>query len=159
MTKKIQLENRTLLLQAVDLIKIPTLIALAITPIRFALEYMGVNENYIFLIGLLWFTMGVSIYWSFKHYKRKNILGIILISLLIYSPISRVPVAFAWWIDLEYNLGTHYGLYFESFSQVLLNHMVYGSLVQIIPSFVIALITTKILIYKNNVQLKGSLNE
>lgn len=150
--------NTSLFLQALQLIKTPTLIAIGITPLRFYLELIGINENYIFLIGLLWFTIGISVYWSYKHYHRKNITWVILLSLVIYSPISRIPVAIAWWIDVEYNLETHYGWYFESFSQAILNHVVYGSLVQIIPSIIIALITVKILIYKTNLRMQKSIN-
>ena len=97
------------------------------------------------MIGLLWLTLGFSVYWSIKWYQKPNFLIILLLSLCIYSPISRIPVAIAWWIDVNWQLGTHYGLYFNTFGQVLLNHVFYGALVQIIPGFIIGAITYAIM--------------
>ncbi|MDG1228269.1 MAG: hypothetical protein P8P15_09880 [Polaribacter sp.] len=58
-----------------------------------------------------------------------------MIGLIIFSPISRLPVVVAWYIDTKWEIGTHYGLYFDNWIQTLLNHGIYGALVQIIPGF------------------------
>ncbi|NNL15160.1 MAG: hypothetical protein HKO81_00790 [Flavobacteriaceae bacterium] len=133
--------QKTLFQQALNFAKTPIIIALFVTPIRYSLELLGLPENVIFIIGLLWLTIGFSIYWGIiLHNKRKSIL-LLLLSLIIYSPISRFPVALAWWIDTKWELGTHYGLYFNNFGEALLNHVVYGSLIQIIPGFLLGAIT------------------
>ncbi|MCQ0112559.1 hypothetical protein SAMN04487906_2159 [Zhouia amylolytica] len=133
--------KKSLLRQALELVKPPLLIAIAITPIRYCLELTGLSENIIFLIGLLWFTIGVSIYWGIKLYKIRRHYVLLLFSLCILSPISRIPVAIAWWVDSHWGIGTHYGQYFSNFGQALLNHIVYGSFIQIIPGYLVGVIT------------------
>lgn len=131
--------------QALKAVWIPLLLALSITPLRFMLEFSGLPEYAIFYIGLLWFTLGVSIYWGIKFQSQDRAFLLLFTCLIILSPISRVPVAIAWWLDKTYELGTHYGLYFDSFSQALLNHIVYGSLIQIIPSLILGGLSIKIM--------------
>ena len=153
--------EKPLLRQALILARTPIIIAVILTPVRYLLELTGVPENFIFIIGLLWLTIGISIYWGIKFYKKNHFLVLLALSLTIYSPISRFPVAIAWWIDTNWQLGTHYGLYFESFGQVVFNQVVYGSLIQIIPGFISGLITfsvmqnKKTLFVKNNVVKNG----
>ena len=145
---KIQVRSKhqkSIFQQALQLSKVPIIIACFVTPIRFILEYIGLPEEAIFMIGLLWLTLGFSVYWSIKWCQKPKFLVILLLSLCIYSPISRIPVAIAWWIDVNWQLGTHYGLYFNTFGQVLLNHVFYGALVQIIPGFIIGAITYAIM--------------
>ncbi|NNE01832.1 MAG: hypothetical protein HKN52_01600 [Eudoraea sp.] len=145
---------KTLFQQAVILAKTPIIIAFFLTPIRYSLELIGLPENFIFIIGLLWLTLGISIYWGIRFYNRNHFLLLLLLSLIIYSPISRFPVALAWWIDTNWELGTHYGLYFDNFGQVVLNQVIYGSVVQIIPGFVLGSITFSIMIHKQALKLK-----
>lgn len=127
--------NNSLLKKVMNLAKVPTIIALLIALVRFVLELSGLPENAIFIIGLLWFTLGFSIYLGFKLYLESRALQMLLLTLVLFAPISRIPVAILWWIDSELAIGTHYGLYFDNFPQALLNHVIYGSLVQIIPGF------------------------
>lgn len=148
--------QKSIFQQALQLSKVPIIIACFVTPIRFILEYIGLPEEAIFMIGLLWLTLGFSVYWSIKWYQKPKFLVILLLSLCIYSPISRIPVAIAWWIDVNWQLGTHYGLYFNTFEQVLLNHVFYGALVQIIPGFIIGAITFAIM---RNVRKTKNLNQ
>lgn len=149
------LDNKILLKKAISLVKLPIIISLFLTPLRFSLELIGINENYIFFIGLLWLTLAFSIYWAIRHYKTHLFLIILLLSLIIYSPISRIPVAIVWWIDTHWALGTHYGMYFDTFTQVLLNHVFYGSLVQIIPGFLIGLFTFAIMQQRQTLKFKN----
>ena len=130
---------------ALSLAKKAILIALVLTPIRFTLELIGLPESAIFIIGLLWLTLGFSIYWGIKLYKERHSYLILLLALLIYSPISRFPVAILWWIDTKWEIGTHYGDYFNNFGQALLNQVGYGSLIQIIPGFMLGSITLVIM--------------
>ena len=73
-----------------------------------------------------------------------------LISLAIFSPISRLTVVVARWVDIQMEIGTHYGLYFDNWPQVLLNQGIYGALVQIIPGFVLGSITIAIMRYRKS---------
>ena len=140
--------EKTTLQQAIYYAKAPIIIALILTPVRYSLELLGLPENAIFIIGLLWFTLGFSIYLGIKIANHKQAFKILLLSLLIYSPISRIPVAILWWVDKKWEIGTHYGLYFDNFGQALLNHVIYGSLVQLIPGFLLGTLTITIMRYR-----------
>ena len=136
--------------QAFHLAKIPIIISLFVTPVRYLLELAGIPEYLIFLIGLLWLTLAFSVYWGVKLYNQKQPYLLMLISLLIFSPISRLTVVAAWWVDTTWELGTHYGLYFDNWPQALLNQGIYGALVQIIPGFVLGFLTIAIMRYKKS---------
>ena len=128
---------KELFLQALRLAKTPIIIALFVTPIRFFLELAGLPENVIFIIGLLWLALAFAVFWGIKLYNEKRPYLLLLLSLIIFSPVSRFTVFVAWWIDTKWEIGTHYGLYFDNWIQTLLNHVVYGALVQIIPGFLL----------------------
>ena len=140
--------EKTTLQQARYYAKALIIIALILTPVRYCLELFGLPENAIFIIGLLWLTLGFSIYLGIKITNHKQAFKILLLSLLIYSPISRIPVAILWWVDTKWEIGTHYGLYFDNFGQALLNHVIYGSLVQLIPGFLLGTLTIAIMRYR-----------
>ena len=70
---------------------------------------------------------------------------LLLLSLAIFAPISRLTVFAAWWIDKKWEIGTHYGLFFDAWEQALLNQVVYGAIIQIIPGFVLGAITLAIM--------------
>ena len=99
-------------LRALSLAKIPVLIAIFVTPIRFFLELAGLPENVIFIIGLLWLTLAFAVYWGTKLYNEKQPYLLLLLSLIIFSPVSRFTVFVVWWIDTKWSIGTHYSLYF-----------------------------------------------
>ena len=143
--KKESSNRESLLQQAFNLAKTPILISLFVTPVRFLLELAGLPEYAIFLIGLLWLTLAFSVFWGFKIYNEKQPYLLLLLSLTIFSPISRITVVAAWWVDITWEIGTHYGLYFDNWPQVLLNQGIYGALVQIIPGFILGSITIAIL--------------
>jgi hypothetical protein len=138
-------------LRALSLAKTPVLIAMFVTPIRFFLELAGLPENVIFIIGLLWLTLAFSVYWGIKLYNEKHPYRLLLLSLIIFSPVSRFTVFIVWWIDTKWAIGTHYGLYFDNWIQALVNHVVYGALVQIIPGFLLGSITLAITRYRKSV--------
>ena len=140
--------EKTTLQQAIYYAKALIIIALILTPVRYCLELLGLPENAIFIIGLLWLTLGFAIYLGIKIAMHKKAFKILLLSLLIYSPISRIPVAILWWVDTKWEIGTHYGLYFDNFGQALLNHVIYGSLVQLIPGFLLGTLTIAIMRYR-----------
>ena len=137
--------EKTILQGALNLAKKAIIIALVVTPVRFFLELSGLPEGVIFIIGLLWLSMAFAIYWGIKLYNEKHPYLILLLSLTIFSPISRFPVAVVWWIDTTWEIGTHYGFYFNNFGQAILNHVVYGALIQIISGFLLGSITLAIM--------------
>lgn len=141
-------KEKTALQQAIYYAKAPIIIALILTPVRYGLELLGLPENAIFIIGLLWLTLGIAIYLGIKLCNQKQAYKILLLSLLIYSPISRIPVAILWWVDTKWEIGTHYGLYYDNFGQALLNHVIYGSLVQLVPGFLLGIVTITIMRYR-----------
>ncbi len=143
-----------LFLKALRLAKIPVLISLLVTPIRFSLELAGLPENVIFIIGLLWLTLAFAIFWGIKLFNEEQAYLLILLSLVIYSPVSRIPVAVLWWIENRWEIGTHYGLYFDNWGQALLNHVIYGALVQIIPGFILGSLTLAIMKHRKSVKNK-----
>ena len=145
--------KKSILQQAISYAKIPIIISLFLTPVRYCLELIDLPEYAIFIIGLLWLTLGFAIYLGIKIYNEKNAIGILLLSLVVFSPFSRVPVAILWWVDTKWEIGTHYGLYFNSFGQALLNHVVYGSLVQVIPAFILGLVTITVMRKRNRLKL------
>jgi hypothetical protein len=119
--------------RALRLAALPVLIGVCITPIRFFLELAGVPTVYVFPIGLLWLSLGVSIYWGFTLSREAHPYGLLWLSLTVFSPPSRLPVFLLWWITKTWGLGTHYDI-FDSWGQALLGQLFYGSLLQIIPS-------------------------
>ncbi|KOY53101.1 hypothetical protein [Polaribacter dokdonensis] len=149
--------EKTTLRQAIHFAKVPVIISLFLSPIRYTLELIGLPENAIFIIGLLWLTLGFAIYLGIKTFNEKKPYQIILLSLIIFSPISRIPVAILWWIDTKWEIGTHYGLYYDSFGDALLNHVIYGSLVQLIPAFLLGTITIAIMRYRKTITQNKSL--
>lgn len=136
--------------KAFRLAKTPILVSFILTPVRFLLEFVGLPESAIFLLGLLWLTLAFSVYWGIKLHKSKSAYSILATSLIIFSPISRLTVVAAWWVDLHWNLGTHYGMYFETWPQALLNQLIYGALVQIIPGLIVGFITIAIMRKRNS---------
>lgn len=138
--------------QAFKYAKTPIIIALFLTPLRFILELAGLPENVIFIVGLLWLTLGFSIFWGIKFFCKKHPFLLMLLSLSIFAPTSRLTVVAAWWIDTRWEIGTHYGLYFEDWIQALLNHIIYGSLVQIIPGFILGALTIAIMHYSQSIK-------
>ena len=150
MRTEIDINQKSIVLRALGLAKTPIIIALVLTPIRFSLELVGLPEGVIFIIGLLWLTLGFAIYWGIKLYHEKHSYLLLLLSLLFFSPISRFPVAVLWWIDSKWELGTHYGFYFNNFGQALLNQVGYGSLIQIIPGFLLGSITLAIMSHRKD---------
>ncbi len=128
--------GNNMLQKAIQFAKLPIILSMIVTPVRFSLELLGLPDYAIFLIGLLWLTIGYAIYWGVKHFKEDNPYKLLLLILVIFSPISRIPVFLLWWIDTTWDIGTHYNI-FADWQQALVSQLFYGSLVQIIPGMII----------------------
>ncbi len=141
--------RKEMFLRALSLAKTPVLIAMFVTPIRFFLELAGLPENVIFIIGLLWLTLVFAVYWGIKLFTEERPYQLLLLSLIIFSPVSRIPVFVLWWITKTWELGTHYDI-FDNWVQALVGQLVYGSLVQIIPGFILGSLTLAIMQYRKS---------
>ena len=133
----------TLIRRALRLAAVPVLIAMFITPVRFFLELAGVPTVYVFLFGLLWLSLGVSVYWGVRLSTETHPYRLLWLSLAFFSPPSRVPVFLLWWITTTWGLGTHYDI-FDSWDQALVGQLFYGSLIQIIPGGILGSLTLAI---------------
>ena len=129
--------------RALRLAALPVLVSLFVTPVRFFLELAGVPEVYIFLIGLLWLTLVFSVFWGIRLSAEEHPYRLLLLSLVFFSPPSRIPVFVLWWITKTWGLGTHYDV-FDSWDQALIGQLVYGALVQIIPGGLLGSLTLAI---------------
>ena len=99
---------------------------------RSALGGQGVPLSVIFIVGLLWLTLVVAVFWGVKLADEERPYLLFFSSLVIFSFLSRIPVLVLWWITTAWELGTHYNV-FENWSQALVGTLVLGLLVQIIP--------------------------
>jgi len=88
--------------------------------------------------------MAYSIYWGVKLADQEYPYRTLLLCLFILSPVSRIPVFILWWITKTWELGTHYDI-FDNWSQALIGQLFYGSLVQIIPGFILGSLTLVII--------------
>ena len=63
--------RKEIFIKALHLAKIPIIVSLFVTPIRFLLELAGLPENIIFIIGLLWLTLAFAVYWGIKLFENQ----------------------------------------------------------------------------------------
>ena len=129
--------------RALRLAALPVLISLFVTPIRFFLELAGIPTVFVFLIGLLWLTLAFAVFWGVRLSAEEHPYGLLLLSLVIFAPLSRIPVFVLWWITKTWELGTHYDI-FDNWGQALVGQLFYGSLVQIIPGALLGSLTLAI---------------
>jgi hypothetical protein len=129
--------------RALGLAKWPVLISLIITPVRVGLELAGVPTVFVFPLGLLWLALGFAVYLGVKLKDQEHPFRLLLLSLLVFSPPSRVPVFLMWWIDTKWDIGTHYNI-FESWGQALFSQLFWGSVIQVIPGFLIGAVVLSV---------------
>lgn len=125
-----------MLRRALRLAAWPVLISLFITPVRVLLEMAGVPTVFVFPLGLLWLALGFSVFLGIRLGEEEHPYLLLLLSLSIFSPPSRLPVFVLWWIDTTWELGTHYGI-FDSWGQALFSQLFWGSLIQVVPGFLL----------------------
>ena len=129
--------------RALSLAAWPAVIAVFVTLVRFSLELAGLPTEAIFIIGLLWFTLAVAVFWGIRLADEESPYRLLLLSLVVFSPLSRIPVVVLWWVTKTWGLGTHYDI-LENWGQALVGHLVLGSLVQIIPGGLLGSLTLAI---------------
>ncbi len=125
-----------MLRRALRLAAWPVLISLFITPARFFLELAGVPTVFVFPLGLLWLALAFAVFLGISLSAEEHPYQLLLLSLAIFSPPSRFPVFVLWRITTRWEMGTHYDI-FDSWGQALIGQLFYGSLLQIVPGFLI----------------------
>lgn len=114
----------------------PVLISLVITPVRVFLELSDVPTVFVFPFGLLWLALGFAVFLGMRLGEEERPYLLLLLSLVVFSPPSRLSVFVMWWIDATWELGTHYDI-FDSWGQALFSQLFWGSVIQVIPGFLI----------------------
>jgi hypothetical protein len=114
----------------------PVFISFFITPGRVFLELAGVPTVFVFPLGLLWLALGFAVFLGTRLGEEEHPYLLLLLSLVIFSPPSRIPVFVVWWIDTTWELGTHYNI-FDSWGQALFSQLFWGSVIQVVPAFLI----------------------
>ena len=94
------------------------------------------------LTGVLAF-LALAVVWGIRLADEEHPYQLLLLSLVVFSPPSRFPVFVLWWITKTWGLGTHYDI-FDSWGQALVGQLFYGSLLQIIPGFLLGSLTLSI---------------
>ncbi len=107
------------------------------------LELANAATVFVFPLGLLWFTMGLAVCLGIKVDEEKRPYLLLLLCLVIFFPLSRFPVFVMCWIDTTWELGTHYGI-FEDWRQALFSQLLWGSVIQVIPGFLLGSATLSI---------------
>ena len=129
--------------RVLSLAAVPTLISLFVTPVRFFLELAGLPLSLIFIVGLLWLTFAVVVFWGIKLCDEERPYRLLLSSLVVFSVISRIPVLVLWWVTTTWALGTHYNV-FENWGQAIVGTVVLGPFVHIIPGGLLGSVTLAI---------------
>ena len=125
-----------MLKRALRLAACPVLIALFITPVRVFLELAGVPTVFVFPLGLLWLALAFAVFLGMRLGEAEHPYLLLLLTLVLFSPPSRLPVFVMWWIDTTWELGTHYDI-FDSWGPALFSQLFWGSLIQVVPGFLI----------------------
>lgn len=89
----------------------PAAISVFITLARFFSERARLPEAVSFFIGITWLTLIVGAYLGIRLADGERPYRILVLSLLVFSLLSRIPVVVLWWITRRYGLGTHYDVF------------------------------------------------
>lgn len=113
----------------------PALISLLVTFARFFGERANLPNAVTVVLGIIWLTFIVAIYWGVKLADEDQPYRLLLLSLVLFTLLSRIPVFALWWITNTWGLGTHYD-FTDSFGQALLAQS-FGALTQIVPGTIL----------------------
>ena len=113
----------------------PALIALLVTLARFFGERANLPDAVTFVLGIIWLTFIVAIYWGIKLADDEQPYRLLLVSLVIFAVLSRIPVLALWWVTDTWGLGTHYD-FTDSFGQALVAQA-FGALTQIVAGTIL----------------------
>ncbi len=116
----------------------PAVISLFVTLVRLFGELAGIPSPITFLIGIIWLTLIVAVFWGLQLGTEKHPYRLLFLSLLVFALLSRIPVTALWWVTKTYQLGTHYDV-FNSWGEALVNQFLFGTLLQIVPGGILGL--------------------
>jgi hypothetical protein len=132
-----------MLQRALKLAALPALISLLVTLARFFGERAGLPDAVTFVIGIFWLTLVVAVFWGIKLADEEHPYRLLVLSLVVFALLSRIPVFALWWITNKWGLGTHYD-FADTWGQALLGQFVFGPLTQIIPGALLGFLTLAI---------------
>jgi hypothetical protein len=117
--------------QAWKLARWPAFISVFVTLARFFSERLGLPSGISFFIGIFWLTLFVGIYFGVRFSDEERPHRPLLLSLVVFAFLSRLPVIILWWVTKTFGLGTHYDV-FDGWIQVLGAQWVIGVALQVI---------------------------
>ena len=53
----------------------------------------------------------MAVFWGVRLSAEARPYRLLLLSLIIFAPLSRIPVFVLWWITKTWELGTHYDIF------------------------------------------------
>ena len=121
--------------RALELAVWPALIALLVTFARFFGERAGLPNAVTSVLGIIWLTFIVAIYWGVNLAEDERPYRLLFLSLAVFALLSRIPVLVLWWVTNTWGLGTHYD-FTDSLGQAVLAQL-FGTLTQIIPGTIL----------------------
>ena len=122
--------------RALGLAAWPALISLLVTLARFFGERASLPNAVTFVLGIIWLTFVVAIYWGVKLADDERPYRLLLLSLVVFAVLSRIPVFALWWVTNTWGLGTHYD-FTDTLGQALVGQFIFGSLQQILPGAIL----------------------
>ena len=125
--------------RALKLAAWPAVISLFVTLARFFSERAEVPHGVSMAIGIAWLTLIVGIYLGIHLADEERPYGLLLLTLLVFSVLSRIPVVAMWWITTTFGLGTHYDV-FPNWGSALAAQFGYGVLQQVVTGGLLGLL-------------------
>ena len=132
-----------MLQRAVKLAALPAVISLFVTLARFFGERAELPDAVTFIVGIFWLTLVVGVFLGIKLADEEQPYRLLLVSLVVFALLSRIPVFALWWVTDKWGLGTHYD-FADTWGQALLGQFVFGPLTQIIPGTLVGFLTLAI---------------
>jgi hypothetical protein len=117
--------------RALKLAAWPAIISVFVTLARFFSERAELPHAVSMVIGIAWLTLIVGIYLGIHLADEKRPYGLLFLTLLLFSVLSRIPVVAMWWITKTFGLGTHYDV-FQGWGSALVAQFGFGVLQQMV---------------------------
>jgi hypothetical protein len=121
----------------------PAVISLFVTLVRLFGELAALPSAITFLIGIIWLTLVVAVFWGVRLAEEEYPYRLLFLSLSVFALLSRIPVTALWWMTKTYHLGTHYDV-FDSWGQALVGQFIFGTLSQLVAGGILGSIVLAI---------------
>jgi hypothetical protein len=121
-----------MLQQAVRRAALPALVSLFVTLARFFGERAELPGPVTFMVGIFWLTLIVAAFWGVGLAEEDHPYRVLLVSLLVFALLSRIPVVALWWFSKTFGWGTHYDVY-SGWGEALVAQFLFGTVEQLLP--------------------------